>query len=94
MRCGIARGIVYSVGNGDDYVGPCINLASRLQKLSSLTFAFSRKGFDYETYMPANRSTKYCVKEVQIRGIGDRELVCLLKDEYNQLPEEEKRKFK
>lgn len=52
LRCGIARGIVYSIGNGEDFVGPCINLASRLQKLSSLTFAFSRKGFDYETYMP------------------------------------------
>ncbi len=93
LRCGIARGIIYSVGNGEDYIGPCINMASRLQKLSSLTFAFSRKGFDFETYMPASRKEKLCVKEVQIRGIGDRELVCILKDEYDKLPEEEKKKF-
>jgi class 3 adenylate cyclase len=93
LRCGIARGIIYSIGNGEDYVGPCINLASRLQKLSLLTFAFSRKGFDYETYMPSTRSEKYCVKEVEVRGIGDRELVCILKEEYDKLPEEEKKKF-
>lgn len=93
LRCGIARGTIYSIGNGEDYVGPCINLASRLQKLSLLTFAFSRKGFDYETYMPANRSEKYCIKEVEVRGIGDRELVCILKDEYDKLPAEEKKKF-
>lgn len=30
LRCGIARGSVFSVGNGKDYVGPCINIASRL----------------------------------------------------------------
>jgi class 3 adenylate cyclase len=93
LRCGIARGIVYSVGNGEDFVGPCINLASRLQKLSHLTFAFSRKGFDFETYMPPTRSERYFVKEVQIRGIGDNELVCILKEEYEKLPEEEKKKF-
>lgn len=93
LRCGIARGIVYSVGNGEDYVGSCINLASRLQKMSSLTFAFSKKGFDYETYMPANRSEKYVVKEVQIRGIGQKELVCILKEEYDKLSEVDKNNF-
>jgi hypothetical protein len=30
---------------------------------------------------------------VQIRGIGDNELVCILKEEYEKLPEEEKKKF-
>jgi hypothetical protein len=94
LRCGIARGTIYSIGNGDDFVGPCINLASRLQKLSNLTFAFSRKGFDFEKYMPVNRSERYFVKEVQIRGIGESELVCVLKEEYESLPEDEKRKFK
>lgn len=43
LRCGIAGGKVCSVGNGEDYVGPCINLASRLQNLSSLEFSFQKK---------------------------------------------------
>jgi class 3 adenylate cyclase len=93
LRCGIARGTVYSVGDKKDYVGPCINLASRLQKLNSLTFAFSRKGINFEKYMPENRKEIYCVKKVDIRGIGS-ELVCVLKDEFNHLPENEKEKFK
>jgi hypothetical protein len=43
--------------------------------------------------MPVNRSEKYCIKKVQIRGIGDNEQVCILKDEFDRLPEEEKKKF-
>ncbi|MBO0934836.1 hypothetical protein [Fibrella aquatilis] len=46
LRCGVARGIVYSVGNGQDFVGPCINMASRLQKIESLSFCFARRGID------------------------------------------------
>ena len=46
LRCGIARGKVFSVGNGQDYVDPCINIASRLQQLSHLTFCFPQRGFD------------------------------------------------
>jgi hypothetical protein len=93
LRCGIARGTVYSVGNEEDYVGPCINLASRLQKLNSLTFAFSTKGIDFQKYMPPNRSKIYCVKEVKIRGTRS-EKVCILEDEFKNLPKNEKKKFK
>ncbi len=49
LRCGIARGAIYSVGNGNDFfVGPCINMSARLQKLNSLTFCFSRRGLNPE----------------------------------------------
>ena len=48
LRCGLAKGTVYSVGDGNDFVGPCINLAARLQKLDSFSFAFSRRGFNPE----------------------------------------------
>ena len=44
LRCGVARGQVISVGDDADYVGSCINIASRLQKLSLLSFAVSRRG--------------------------------------------------
>lgn len=92
LRCGIARGTIYSIGNGEDYIGPCINLASRLQNVSSLTFAFSRDGFEYETQMPTRRSERYCIKKVEIKGVGEKN-VCILKDEYDKLPKNEKKKF-
>ncbi len=47
LRCGMARGGVFSVGNAEDYVAPCINIASRLQKLSLLGFCVSRRGFKF-----------------------------------------------
>ena len=46
LRGGVARGQVISVGDGNDYVGSCINIAARLQKLGQLSFAISRRGFD------------------------------------------------
>lgn len=93
LRCGIARGIIYSVGNGNDYVGPCINMSARLQKLYNLSFSFSRRGIN-----PENMSTTYkklfTVKKVDIRGIGNDELVCVLKLEFDKLVADDKNKFK
>lgn len=94
LRCGISRGMVISVGNGEDYVGPCINIASRLQKLSSLTFCFSRRGFDIEKFMPQETAEKYLLKSVFLRGIGDNELVWIRKEEFEELGTEEKAFFK
>jgi hypothetical protein len=92
LRCGIARGTVYSVGDGNDYVGPCINMSARLQKLNPFSFTFSRRGIN-----PANFGQNYkqlfVVKRISIRGIGDGELVCVLKHEFDKLPREEKKQF-
>lgn len=92
LRCGIARGSVFSVGNGEDYVGPCVNIASRLQKLSLLTFCVCRKGFDFEK---ENESLAqiYVVKTISLRGIGEDELVWVRKKEFDGLPEKEKELF-
>ena len=94
LRCGISRGIVFSVGNGEDYVGPCINIAARLQKLSYLTFCVSRRGFDFEKDMPEETSEKYLLKSVSLRGIGEDELVWVRKEEFYLLPDDEKASFK
>ena len=94
LRCGIARGMVVSVGNGEDYVGPCINTASRLQKLSSLTFCISRRGFDIEKHMPEETAAKYILKSVALRGIGEDELVWIRKEEFVSLQDEEKTLFR
>lgn len=94
LRCGIARGKVFSVGNGQDYVGPCINIASRLQKLSQLTFCFSRRGIDMNKHSTESVRQSYLEKCVTILGIGDDELVLVRKTEFDNLPEEEKKLFR
>lgn len=94
LRCGIARGKVFSVGNGEDYVGPCINIASRLEKLHGLTFCFSRRGIDMsKTPLEAVREL-FIEKCVTIRGIGENELVWVRKAEFDNLPDEEKKLFR
>ena len=74
LRCGIARGKVFSVGNGDDFVGPCINMASRLQHIS-VQVAFARRGFNADKFMDAHVRSHFLLKRVSIRGIGENELV-------------------
>lgn len=93
LRCGIARGKVFSVGNGEDYVGSCINIASRLQKLSDLTFCFSQRGFDIEQDMEEVNRRNFVEKRVTIRGIGE-ELVWVLKKEFEKLLQEERKMFR
>ena len=94
LRCGIARGSVFSVGRGEDYVGPCINIASRLQKLSLLTFCFSRRGFDIERGMSPSWMRDFAIKTVSLRGIGENELVVVLKEEFDNLASKEKKFFR
>lgn len=94
LRCGVACGNVCSVGNGEDYVGPCINIASRLQKLSSLGFCISRRGIDFEEGMPRKNAKELVVKSVPIRGIGEEELVIIEKSEFENLSPKEKVLFK
>jgi class 3 adenylate cyclase len=85
LRCGIAKGTVYSVGNGEgqDYVGTCINLASRLQKLPGITFSFSNNGIHEEAFKPDEK--RFIKKHVKIRGIGENELISILSREDHSL---------
>lgn len=95
LRCGVTRGSVCSVGGGKDYVGPCINIASRIQKLSKLTFCFTLKGIDFfGDTAPKSRKGIFIVKAVEIEGIGKDERVCIKKTEYERLPQKEKRLFR
>lgn len=91
LRCGISRGAIYSVGDGNDFVGPCINMSARLQKLNSLTFSFSRKGLNPE--MNPEVADLVIIKKTDIRGIGSDELICILKSEYSKLSASEKGKY-
>ena len=86
LRCGVARGNVYSVGDGNDFVGSCINMAARLQKLPGVTFAFNRRGFDLEdAKVDGFFKTSTLVRKVVIRGIGENELVAIMQHEFGAM---------
>ncbi len=88
LRCGVARGIVIPVGDGADHVGPCINIASRLQKLGGLSFAFSARGIDEAGFNPSYRA-RFIKRRTEIRGIGGSELVHVLRHELEALSPED-----
>ncbi|MGD0952941.1 MAG: hypothetical protein ABR985_11215 [Methanotrichaceae archaeon] len=92
LRCGIARGNVFPIGGGLDFVGPCINISSRLQKFNGLSFAFSARGID-ETEFHEDYTKDFIKKRVSIRGIGENELIFVLSHEFDELPGESKSKF-
>ena len=92
LRCGIARGSVYPIGNGLDFVGPCINISARLQKLNGLSFAFSARGVDINVFHPSYAQV-FVKKQVGIRGIGDNELIYVSREEFDKLAGDFKRNF-
>ncbi|MGD9200320.1 MAG: hypothetical protein PVI26_02050 [Chitinispirillia bacterium] len=93
LRCGIARGSVYPIGYGKDYIGPCINIASRLQNFHNLSFVFSARGIDPNGFNIAFEQI-FIQKLISIRGIGKGELVYIVKEEFNKLSGEEKTHFR
>jgi hypothetical protein len=93
LRCGIARGQIISIGNGNDFVGACINVASRIQKLPPFTFAFSQRGFNPKKCFSKKIANDYKLIRTTIRGLGDEELVYVDASQYALLTEEEKRKL-
>ncbi len=86
LRCGIARGQILSIGEEKDFVGPCINVASRLQKLGQFSFAFSKRGFSLDRNFREKWKNDFVLIKYQIRGVGEEELLFVLKEELDQLP--------
>ncbi len=81
-----------TVGDGNDFVGSCLNIASRLQKLSMLSFAISRRGINRTNYSALNK--EFVLKQVELRGIGKEELVYVSNSELQALPGKERKFFK
>lgn len=94
LRCGVARGQIMSIGNALDFVGPCINLAARLQKLGRFSFAFSKRGFELDKYFLEGGHEDFALIKSQIRGVGDEELLFVLKRELKKLPPNERKKLR
>lgn len=86
LRLGIARGQIIGFDKGTDYVGSCINLASRLQKLPGLTYAVSSRGLDLSEISDPE---SYEIKKVNIRGIGDDERIFVRSAEFAALGAED-----
>jgi hypothetical protein len=92
LRCGISLGQVCDLGDGSDYVGPCINQAARLQKISDLSFCVYRQGIDFEVPEGSWMHREFIIKKTEIRGTGS-ELIYVIREEFEALSEEEKLKF-
>ncbi len=94
LRCGMARGKVFTVGNGNDYVGHCINNASRLSHLNSLTFAFPHRGFPVREFLPSEYLRLFVPKYVAVRGVGESEIVWVVRKEFEELPDHQKMNYR
>jgi hypothetical protein len=94
LRCGIARGKVFTIGDGRDFVGHCINNASRLSHMKYLTFCFAHRGFPIGEHLAPEDQELFTLKYIPIRGVGDNELVWLVKGEYERLPERERNLYR
>ncbi len=94
LRCGMARGKVFTIGNGSDYIGHCINTASRLSNLSPLTFCFPRRGFPLQEHLSPQYTQLFVPKYVSIRGVGDDEPIWVVKEEFDKLNEKQKMQYR
>ncbi|HEX9941996.1 MAG TPA: hypothetical protein VGG03_08270 [Thermoanaerobaculia bacterium] len=93
LRCGIATGQVCSIGREVDFVGPCINMASRLQKFNGLGFCVHKKGI-WDKKNPSDKlADLFVTKKAEIRGIGE-ELLLVLREEFEKLNAEDQKSFK
>jgi class 3 adenylate cyclase len=86
LRCGGAFGQIAAVGDRHDYVGPCINVAARLQKLATLSFAFSRHGCDPDRCFKGEWRDVFTPAIVQIRGIHRAEPILIDVKEFESIP--------
>lgn len=96
LRCGIAQGQVTSIANGGDFVGLCINIASRLQKLAdgSFSFAFTQKGLELEAGTDWHESRDFRLIKIPIRGMSKDERIYVLNSEFRKLSKDLKRAYR
>jgi class 3 adenylate cyclase len=94
LRCGIAQGQVSSIGEDTDFVGLCINIASRLQKLAdgAFSFAFTEKGLQAEP--SEDWYQHFRLIKIPIRGVSNDELIYVLKTEFRKLSKNDKKTYR
>ena len=94
LRCGIAQGQVTAIADGSDFVGLCINIASRLQKLGDgvFSFAFTQKGLEPDE--GEDWYEDFRLMKIPIRGVSNEELVYVLKSEFRKLSKDLKKAYR
>jgi hypothetical protein len=58
-------------------------MATRLEQLPGITFTFNCRGFDIDTARDFGK--RLVVKDIAVRGIGDHELIAILKTEFKSM---------
>ena len=96
LRCGMAQGQVTSMADGRDFVGLCINIASRLQKLAdgAFSYAFTQKGLEPEVATDWYQGWDFRLIKIPIRGISKDELVYVPNSEFRKLSKDLKRAYR
>ncbi len=85
LRCRIARGSVFSVNNGRDYVGHCINIAIHLHEYKLISFSVACDGFNVSESLEPSLVTQLVSLSLPIKGMGSKEPVWLLRREIESL---------
>lgn len=93
LRCGIARGQIYPLGGGKDFIGVPINICSRLQKLHGLSFSFSAMGVDNTMFNDFYKKI-FVPRKTTIRGFKNKEIVYVIENEFQNLSRLKQNKFK
>lgn len=93
LRCGISQGQVYSIDEFNDYIGPCINMASRLEHLPRCTFAFDSTGFDVSKSSYSLFKEHFLIAKRSIRGVSALTPVAILCVEFEDMPPDEKKEY-
>jgi class 3 adenylate cyclase len=93
LRCGVARGQIFSIAKDEEYIGPCINIAARIQKLKDFSFAFSNKTLDSDSCF-GNQKEDFTKIRTEIRDVGEKELLYVLTQEFGELDGEEQMKLR
>ena len=85
-----------SIADGRDFVGLCINIASRLQKLAdgAFSFAFTQKGLEPEVGIGWYEGWDFKLIKIPIRGVAKDELIYVPNSEFRKLSKALKRAYR
>jgi hypothetical protein len=65
-----------------------------MSHLDGMTFVFPNRGFNIRDDMPENYARLFIPRYISVKGVGENELVWILKSEYERLPEEKKIQYR
>jgi hypothetical protein len=67
------------------------SVRSGKQKIGQFSFAFSKRGFNLRKCFDRSYQKDFSLIKVSIRGVGDEELIFVDKEEFDALPDQEKK---